>query len=214
MTISSSEEPAEATSPSESTVPRQRSAPEGATPPPWQPRPVAPAGYPERPAQGSGRFWVGFVVGAVAMLVIGVLLVTVAAILGLPGGKTVSSPTVPTSILPSSYTLQGSITLAATSSFGSANYTSNAGTCQGTNGYNDMTAGAGVNVYSAQGTVVAIGQLQPGNVTAGGCTFSFSAPGVPDNGGIVQVEVSHRGRISLPPEEAKGGNASFTLGSN
>lgn len=77
-----------------------------------------------------------------------------------------------------------------------------------------MTAGAGVNVYDAQGTVVAIGQLEPGGVTAGGCTFSFSAPNVPDNGGTVQVEVSHRGRISLRPQEAKSGGASFTLGSN
>jgi hypothetical protein len=167
-----------------------------------------------RPPQGWGRFWVGFAAGAVTVLVLGGVLTVALFVVGLPHSGTSSASTVTAPSIPTSYTLQGSITLATTSSFGSANYTSSGGTCHGTNGYNDMTAGAGVNVYNAQGTVVALGQLETGSVTAGGCTFSFSAPGVPDDGGIVQVEVSHRGRISLPPEEAKSGAASFTLGGN
>ena len=84
-------------------------------------------------------------------------------------------------------------------------------------GYSDVNEGASVTIYDAAGAVVGTSRLGPGlttlHIDAGGdaykaqCTFPFSAE-VPASD-FFQVEVSHRGKVTVTAEEAN--SAALTL---
>ncbi len=87
-------------------------------------------------------------------------------------------------------------------------------TCGGSGGYSDITTGTTVTVYNAAGTVLSQGALGTGRPNgAGSCVFTLSAPNVPAGEKFYLVEVSHRGRIMVQPEDARNGNVALSLGS-
>ncbi|WP_433233969.1 hypothetical protein [Actinomadura nitritigenes] len=81
--------------------------------------------------------------------------------------------------------------------------------CEGVGGYDDMTEGATVTVYGAAGQIVAVGSLNQGVWTGKQCSFVFEIPNLPEEQ-FYQVEVSHRGKISVPRSEAD--QVSLSLG--
>ncbi|WP_326709635.1 hypothetical protein OG758_09895 [Streptomyces sp. NBC_01474] len=88
------------------------------------------------------------------------------------------------------------------------------GGCAGTRGYDDISEGASVTVYSADGKVVAAGGL--GKSTYDGdnynCTYKVAVDGVPKGERFYKVEVSHRGTLQLSAEEAEHGGFAGSLG--
>lgn len=86
-------------------------------------------------------------------------------------------------------------------------------TCGGSGGYSDITTGTTVTVYNAAGTVLSQGALGTGHPDgADSCVFSLAAPNVPAGEKFYLVEVSHRGRIMVQPEDARNGNVALSLG--
>ncbi|MFF6777309.1 hypothetical protein ACFY8W_27670 [Streptomyces sp. NPDC012637] len=87
--------------------------------------------------------------------------------------------------------------------------------CRGLGGYDDIGMGASVTVYDATGTAVATGALGVPTFDDSGytwsCEFPVSVTDVPTGSAIYQVEVTHRGKISLKAAEAKEGRFSASL---
>ncbi|MEV6646274.1 hypothetical protein [Amycolatopsis sp. NPDC051371] len=103
------------------------------------------------------------------------------------------------------FDLRGTFTLFSTGSGYS--------TCGGSGGYSDITTGTAVTVYNAAGTVLSQGALGTGHSDgAGTCVFSLSAPNVPSGEKFYLVEVSHRGRIMVQPDDARYGRVALSLG--
>jgi hypothetical protein len=86
--------------------------------------------------------------------------------------------------------------------------------CEGYRGYNDIAKGAGVTVYNAVGAVVAKGELGDSTYTGSVCAFKLFVVDVPDGEKFYQVEVTHRGKITVPAEDAKAGRVALTLGNH
>lgn len=87
------------------------------------------------------------------------------------------------------------------------------GTCVGAGGYADITGGAAVTVYDAAGTVLSRGALGTGRPAGmGTCVFSLSAQSVPAGERFYLVEVSHHGRTTVRPQDARDGNVALSLG--
>lgn len=89
------------------------------------------------------------------------------------------------------------------------------GRCDGAGEYSDIGEGSAVTVSDASGKVAAVGRLAAGSANPGspsGCTFAFSVPGVPTGPDFVQMEVAHRGRISISAPQAATGTTALTLG--
>jgi len=84
--------------------------------------------------------------------------------------------------------------------------------CTGYSGYDDITKGAAVTVYDSSGKVVATGALETGKPDSAACVFIAVVPGVPEGSKFYQVEVSHRGKVTLPAAEAKAGKFAASLG--
>lgn len=84
--------------------------------------------------------------------------------------------------------------------------------CTGYEGYDDITAGAGVTVYDSAGKVVASGSLGTGKPKSAACVFPVRVPGVPEGSKFYRVEVSHRGQITVSAAEAKAGEFAASLG--
>jgi len=82
--------------------------------------------------------------------------------------------------------------------------------CTTKGGYRDLAQGAPVTVYNGAGTAVATGSLDAGKWFSG-CMFTFTIPNVPESP-VVQVEVSHRGKVPFSLEGAKSGKVDLTLG--
>lgn len=135
-----------------------------------------------------------------------------AGAVGLAWGTSGSSPkaahAVSASASPSAgtFTLTGSLTLT-----GTTDSTADGG-CVGRGGYNDIAEGTGVTVYDAAGQVVATGSLGPGLRAGGACDFAVAVVNVPDGAKFYQVEVSHRGKLTLSAQDAEAGNLRATLG--
>ncbi|WP_410670723.1 hypothetical protein [Amycolatopsis sp. cmx-4-68] len=86
-------------------------------------------------------------------------------------------------------------------------------TCGGSGGYSDITTGTAVTVYNAAGTVLSQGSLGTGHSDGvGTCGFTLSAPKVPAGEKFYLVEVSHRGRIMVQPDDARYGRVALSLG--
>jgi hypothetical protein len=80
--------------------------------------------------------------------------------------------------------------------------------CEGTGGYDDITAGVAVTVGGANGQVLGIGALGPGQAGVA-CTFNFDVA-VPAGQSLYTVTISHRGTETFTP--AQIGDIQLTLG--
>ncbi|MEW2161143.1 hypothetical protein AB0950_38965 [Streptomyces sp. NPDC007189] len=132
----------------------------------------------------SGRRWAHPVVTGTAGLVIGAAGVGLAW--NLSAGATSASKT---------FTLKGTLTL-------TGEY----------EGYDDIGAGAAVTVYDNAGKVIAQGALGVGKPHDAACVFHAAVPGVPNGPRFYQVEVSHRGKLTVSSTEAKAGGFAASLG--
>jgi hypothetical protein len=112
---------------------------------------------------------------------------------------------------PSTITVTGTLTLSRGTDLNWVTLTDvhEGATCYGTSGYGDIAKGAQVTVYDAHGTVIGSGALGDGTVQSTDCVFAFSVPAVSKTN-FYQVEVSHRGKITVTPAEV--GSVSLTLG--
>ncbi|MET9603575.1 hypothetical protein ABZZ17_00770 [Streptomyces sp. NPDC006512] len=164
---------------------------------PGPPVPPVPASPPAVPGPaGAARRWVlpvgtgvlGFLAGA-------------AFVWSLPwgGGGSAAEKT---------FTLTGKMALSDSDGFLSLS----GGGCAGKGGYKDIRAGASVTVYDDAGKVVATGSLGAGAREGLTCDFPVTVTGVPTGARFYQVEVSHRGKVTVPKEEAMAGGFGASLG--
>lgn len=112
---------------------------------------------------------------------------------------------------PAAFTLRGSMTLTSPTPL---DYDHKA--CTGSGGYADIVRGAAVTVYDDAGKVVDAGALGAGRYASedstAPCLFRFSMSGVPGGSKFYQVEISHRGKVTVPAAEAKAGEFASSLG--
>jgi hypothetical protein len=149
------------------------------------------------PAPAPARRWPHPLVTGLAGLVVG------AGVVGLTWGLSSGG-----SDAPATFTLRGTITL--TGDHVPSGETSE--DCTGYSGYDDIAKGAGVTVYDSAGKVVATSALETGKPDSGACVFIVEVPGVPEGSKFYQVEVSHRGKITVSSAEAKAGKFAASLG--
>lgn len=101
-------------------------------------------------------------------------------------------------------TVHGSLTLAQGA------YKEGDGTgCTAGDGYSDISPGTAVTIGDDTGATLAVGQLQAGQVTGGGCEFGFDVK-VPAGRTSYTVTVSHRGTQVFSADQI--GAADMTLG--
>ncbi|MFF4318852.1 hypothetical protein [Streptomyces sp. NPDC001568] len=106
------------------------------------------------------------------------------------------------------FTLTG--TMALSDSDGFLSLTDNG--CAGKGGYKDIRTGTSVTVYDDAGKVVATGSLGDGTRTGLTCAFPVSVADVPKGARFYQVEVSHRGKLTVAKDEAMAGTFGASLG--
>lgn len=152
------------------------------------------------------RRWPHPLITGLAGLVVG------AGVVGLAWGLTGGSDA------PKTFTLRGTMTLTSTASFQVGTVDSWA--CTGdAPGYGDIAPGTAVTVYDASGRIVGTGSLGAGRFTESPetstnlrCRFPVSVPGVPGGSKFYQVEISHRGKITVSAADAKAGKFAASLG--
>jgi hypothetical protein len=104
------------------------------------------------------------------------------------------------------FTLVGTFSLNGTSS-------TLGGECHGSGGYSEIADGASVTVYDAAGKVDAVGMItKPQSLTGMGCAFSIVVSDVPNGEKFYQVEITHRGKVTVTADDAKAGRVSLSLG--
>jgi len=81
--------------------------------------------------------------------------------------------------------------------------------CTAGDGFSDISPGTAVTVGDDAGATLAVGQLQAGQITGGGCAFGFDVK-VPAGRTSYTVTVSHRGTQVFSPDQI--GEADMTLG--
>ena len=157
------------------------------------------------------RRWVGPFVGGVA---VGALLLSVVWGLSQPKGPgpallfqaATGGATTGSSSSPATFTMVGTFNLYGTSS-------TIDGTCRGSGGYSDIADGAAVTVYDAAGKVDAVGAItKPESLGGLGCSFSVVVSDVPNGEKFYQVEITHRGKITVTADDAKAGRVALSLG--
>jgi len=162
---------------------------EPVSPDPWAPAPVPP------PVRTRTSPWHLLLAAASGAALVGALWVG----LDLADSGTPAGPAAET------FELRGTFTLMS-SGYGYS-------TCGGSGGYSDIITGTAVTVYNAAGTVLSQGALGTGRAAGtGNCVFTLSAPNVPAGEKFYLVEVSHRGRIMVQPDDARNGNVALSLG--
>jgi hypothetical protein len=133
------------------------------------------------------------------------LILTAAALISLTGCGSSATPgdeptaaTSPTPTGPETIGVGGALKLVDS---GLARYGD--GQCAGDGGYDDIRGGAQVLIRDGDGTAIAKGSLEPGELEdAVTCVFPFMVPDVPVIEGLYSIEVSHRGEIMFSRQEA------------
>lgn len=82
--------------------------------------------------------------------------------------------------------------------------------CSGAGGYADIRGGAQVKISDSAGSIVGLGELEAGraedvisqNDGTEDCVFAFTVSDISESGNIYGVEVSHRGIVQFPRQEA------------
>lgn len=126
------------------------------------------------------------------------------------GGSPTVAPPAPspsTSEPPATFTATGTLQLSGGSFYPKGK------PCSGSDGYDDIQAGAQVVVRDGDGTSVGLGSLGPGvsdKRFSVYCVFPFEVPDIPSGGGIYSVEVAHRGQVEF--QEADADRLQLTLG--
>jgi hypothetical protein len=149
------------------------------------------------------------------------VIATITAILLLAGcGESNKMPESPTSSVPASFKVSGTITVAADSM---SSEQAMGGVCVTDGGYSDIRTGAQVTVEDSAGKAIALGALQAGHVSevfdsgtavegmASLCVFGFRVNDVPAGEQIYSVEVSHRGKLNFTRDKLNE-PISLTLG--
>ncbi|WP_233288996.1 hypothetical protein [Kitasatospora sp. MBT63] len=121
-------------------------------------------------------------------------------------GKVAASPTAGTKGDSSGFTLLGTMTLSG------SNRPVGSDGCAGRSGYDDILEGTSVTVYDASGKVVAEGELGGGIRKGTACEFPVHVGHVPETSNFYQVEVSHRGKLTVSVDDAKAGRFAASLG--
>ncbi|MBN9607841.1 MAG: hypothetical protein J0I11_00805 [Actinobacteria bacterium] len=109
----------------------------------------------------------------------------------------------------STFDLSGDLQL-----WGAQHFADDGSSCRGKGGYSDIGQGVAVTVYDASGKIVSAGSVTGSTYDAGACKFQWSASGVPSGAGPYQVEVSHRGRMTVTEQDARSGAIHLTLGNS
>lgn len=91
-------------------------------------------------------------------------------------------------------------------------YPDDRNSCSGGGGYDDIANGAAVTIYGASGAVVGVGQLRDGVYRDYSCVFRVDVPEVQSGEDFYQIEVSHRGKISVSEDDAANGRIALSLG--
>jgi hypothetical protein len=79
-------------------------------------------------------------------------------------------------------------------------------------GYDDIHEGTSVTVRDESGKTVAIGRLQRGDCSGGGCVYPFVVEDVPVGSKFYEVEVSHRGGVTFSRQDLDESGAELSLG--
>jgi hypothetical protein len=171
------------------------------------PEPALPATVEPAPAVARPRTrWVVPLAAGLAGLIVG------AGGVGLAWGLT-SDPAPAPIAVPSTTVAVATFTLTGTMELAGATHWRRVSTqCEGINGYDDIAEGTSVTVYSGSGQVVGTGQLTDGVVFGTRCSLSVLVEKVPLGSDFFQVEVSHRGKLTLSAADAKAGKFSGTIG--
>lgn len=127
--------------------------------------------------------------------------------------STPTSAAVATPAGPIPFTIRGSLTLTATSRYGTG-ISAGGDSCKGTGGYADIQPGTSVTVTDAGGDVVATGLLGAGSGTGSTCTFPLSVAPVSGASQFYSIEVSHRGKVTFPQSQLRTGTAMLSLGNS
>lgn len=135
-----------------------------------------------------------------------------AVVIGLGAFFVIGSHGAPTPT-PVLHRITGTLELADTSAYGNG-ILAVGGSCWGTGGYSDITAGATVTLTDEAGTILASTSLGEGSGTASLCTFDFTLEGVPDTAKFYSVQVSRRGQVTNSHADmvADGWTFALTLG--
>lgn len=97
-------------------------------------------------------------------------------------------------------TVHGSMTILDTSSVSVSS--TDGTTCSGKNGYDDLAAGATINITDSGSATVALGQLQAGKWdSTHGCVMTWSVSGVPTGKKFYGIAIGHRAAIKIPEAE-------------
>jgi hypothetical protein len=159
---------------------------------------------PESEPRRSRPAWLVPAAAAAAGLIVGAGGVGLAWGLSDGGGTPAVAGSSASPAAAKSFALTGSMTLKQ-ASFAS-------GPCSGTGGYSDIGEGASVTVYDGGGQVVATGALEAGRRVGLNCEFGVWVANVPAGPKFYQVEVSHRGKVTLSAEDAQAGRFAASLG--
>jgi hypothetical protein len=75
--------------------------------------------------------------------------------------------------------------------------------CRGIDGYADIDRGTQVIIGDADGTTIAVGRLDSGQVGGiGSCRFAFNIANVPEGEAFYAVRIGRRGDLRYSPAEA------------
>lgn len=149
-------------------------------------------------AQRRPRPWLWFVI-PVAVVAVGF---AVALPLALNASSTQNAEKVSASLLH----VNGQLTLTDPEGYSRAAQ----GSCEGSSGYNDISAGAEVVISSDSGRTLRIVYLSEGAPKATGCVFYFTAA-IPDKYAYYGVTVTHRGTVKFTRSEMRA--PKLTIGS-
>ena len=129
-----------------------------------------------------------------------------------PKAQTVNVPAAATSS-PATKSMLGKVTMprynSPRSPYDSPNWKMTSLGCEGVGGFDDMAPGASVTVYDGSGTIVGSGGLVFGIRHGDTCEWDFGINDLPDVP-FYQVEVSHRGKITVANEDL--GRVALSLG--